>query len=138
MPFSSITFLFLRYTYILFIQYTVWCRWHVTEYFYSNTFLGKYLFIDAYESKPGQTASIVSKTIDATRGSECNFTFWYNMNGKDMGSLSVSTGVKYGILKNNIITVKGDNGPAWTKVVNTLKSAQDFQVNIFYSLFGHK
>lgn len=86
------------------------------------------MYLDASGKKPGQTASIMSKTIKPTQGLGCNITVWYSMYGQDMGSLSMSTGVEYGKAKTQLFTVKGDQGPDWIKNTYTLSSTQNFQV----------
>lgn len=50
------------------------------------------------------------------------------MNGKDIGSLSVSIATKYGVPDNKVWAKSGDQGFGWKKATIVLNSLKDFQV----------
>ena len=77
---------------------------------------GKYLYLEASGDCENQVAILTTACIDLSGTSAPALTFWYNMNGADMGSLHVDV-VSEGMLYKDIMDpVEGDQGYDWLQV----------------------
>ena len=118
-----------RRTLIVTFEYFIYRR--ITFNFIIQMFLmffliGRYYYIDVSMRTTGDNASLASATLSQT--TTCKMTFWYNMNGIGIGSLSVSIATEFGIPSNMVWAKSGDQGFGWQKASFILNSLKDFQV----------
>ncbi len=74
---------------------------------------GKYLYLEASGDCVQREAILTTSCIDLTGSSAPALTFWYSMNGAEMGSLHVDI-VSGGVLHKDVIDpVEGDQGYDW-------------------------
>ena len=68
-------------------------------------------------------------------GPACNMTFWYNMNGRNVGTLNVI--VKTSSVNSVVIqSITGDQGPGWKQMAVPLPSYFQFTI-LFESVQGN-
>lgn len=85
---------------------------------------GNYAFIEASNRRPGDKALLASGFIS---GTQC-LSFSYNMNGRGMGSLTVSVRDRDGGPR-TVWTTSGDHGKFWlTESININGGEQPYQV----------
>lgn len=81
---------------------------------------GNYLYLEASGSCNFQEAILMSPCIDLSGTTLPEFSFWYNMNGDDIGELHVDLLVD-GEWHNDIVpAVSGDQGTAWLNAKTSL------------------
>ena len=102
--------------------------------FYSiaSTTTGTYIYMESSAPRrPGDRADLVSQTFTPTQ-SRC-VTFWYHMNGANIGTLSVLVRVS----SNNytVWTLSGDHGDKWIYAQAPVISNLDYQVSSAFYLF---
>lgn len=86
------------------------------------------MYVDSFHATKGEAAILASKTIHGQTSHNCVLTFWYNMNGKNMGSLEVYTAIWFGFPSNQTWYRQGDQGYQWKKARVIFDIDQDFQV----------
>lgn len=92
-------------------------------------FTGYYMYIEASRPRTrGQKARFLSPNLPSSNG-EC-LTFYYNMNGRTMGTLNVYTQAS-GSLGSPVWTKSGNQGSKWQVAQVTLQSSSKFQVTCF-------
>ena len=68
-------------------------------------------------------------------GPSCNMTFWYNMNGRNIGTLNII--VKTNIGQNQVVqTLTGNQGPGWKQMGVPLPSYNHFSI-LFEAVQGN-
>ena len=91
-----------------------------------GTGAGHYIYIESSSpNHPGDKARIDSPVYQATRGS-C-VTFWYSMNGNQIGTLSLYKNVN-GLRGNPIWTLSGNQGLKWRKAQATIISVRSYRI----------
>ena len=91
-----------------------------------GTSTGHYLYIESSSpNHPGDKARLDSPAYTATTGS-C-VTFWYSMNGNQIGTLSVYKNVN-GQRGTPIWTMTGNQGLKWRKAQATIRSPTSFRI----------
>lgn len=94
-------------------------------------FTGYYMYIEASRPRTrGQKARFLSPNLPSSNG-EC-LTFYYNMNGRTMGTLNVYTQAS-GSLGSPVWTKSGNQGSKWQVAQVTLQSSSKFQVTCFFN-----
>lgn len=73
----------------------------------------------------GDTARLRSKVYQPTNN-KC-LSFWYSMNGLDMGTLNVYVS-QYNRLGKPTWTMSGNKGNGWKKATVTIQSQEKYQV----------
>ncbi|TNE28692.1 MAG: PKD domain-containing protein [Bacteroidetes bacterium] len=82
--------------------------------------LGKYLYLEASGSCNFKEAVLMSPCIDLTAANQPELSFWYHMNGADIGELHVDI-FSEGIWYLDVITpLTGPQGNAWMQVSTSL------------------
>lgn len=105
-------------------------------------FPGYYMYVEASRPRTsGQKARFLSPNLPSSNG-EC-LTFYYNMNGRTMGTLNVYTQAS-GSLGSPVWTKSGNQGSKWQVAQVTLQSSSQFQVtclfnciHLYYNLCDH-
>ena len=95
---------------------------------FSHDFTGKYYYLEASAPRrQGDKTWLVSATFPATSG-QC-FSFWYNMNGRNIGTLNIY--VKYSTGGNTSLwTLSGDHGDKWLNGQAPVVSNVKYQVSV--------
>ncbi|EDV21956.1 uncharacterized protein TRIADDRAFT_59472 [Trichoplax adhaerens] len=98
----------------------------------TGNILGKYLYVEgSFPQKTNETAKLASAVlVPATASSACTLRFWYNMNGQDMGTLSVYYWTTYGGTMTPLWSKSRNLGDTWYRVSIPLTSNNNFQVVI--------
>ena len=92
---------------------------------------GGYVYLEASQPrKPGDNAQLLSPAWNpATSTNKCTFTFYYNMNGRTMGTLGVYM-VNQNQQQTQLWSTSGNHGDVWVKVQLGLVSTVPFQIVI--------
>lgn len=78
-----------------------------------GTATGNYLYLEASGPCPGKTAVLLSPCVSLVGATSPQVTFWYHMNGADMGELHVDV-LSEGVLYLDAMTpVVGNQGNSW-------------------------
>ena len=90
---------------------------------------GKYIYFEASGGCTFQTAMLTSPCIDLTQATEPKLTFWYSMNGLDMGSLSIDLfdGSQW---TEDVFFISGNQGDEWELAEVSLAAYVGQVVNI--------
>lgn len=90
---------------------------------------GNYIFTEASGGCSNQEAILLSPCIDVDLGGNSFLSFWYHMNGDDIGSLHVDVfnGVQYDY---DVWTLSGDQGNSWNQVLLDLTDYNGQLINI--------
>ncbi len=94
---------------------------------------GKYIYVDASSTSCGP---FLQATIESTcilvksNAVACDLSFFYTMNGVDVGSLEFSISIDNGESFQTLWSIAGDQGPEWQQALIDL-SAYDEQLAIF-------
>ena len=103
-------------------------------YFVMSTTTGTYIYMESSAPRhPGDRAHLVSQTFTPTQ-SRC-VTFWYHMNGANIGTLNVVVKVPSG--NYTAWTLSGDHGDKWIYAQAPVTSNLDYQVSPVFILFLH-
>lgn len=103
-------------------------------YFIMSTTTGTYIYMESSAPRhPGDRAHLVSQTFTPTQ-SRC-VTFWYHMNGANIGTLNVV--VKVPSSNYTAWTLSGDHGDKWIYAQAPVTSNLDYQVSPVFILFLH-
>lgn len=90
---------------------------------------GGFIYIES--SRPrrrGDNALLLSSMYNTAQSQDhCTFTFYYNMNGRTMGTLNVYTKDSNNHIS-KVYTVSGNRGDVWVKTVVNLNSPYPFQI----------
>ncbi|MBS1583499.1 MAG: hypothetical protein JST66_14960 [Bacteroidetes bacterium] len=73
---------------------------------------GKFMYVEATGAVPGKVAVLQSPCYDMAALSSPFLTFWYHMQGTQMGALYLDVSVS-GTVTSSVWSVSGDQGPAW-------------------------
>ena len=93
---------------------------------------GFYMYTESSSPRSrGQKARLISPKAAATQG-KC-LTFYYHMNGNNMGTLSIYK-MRNNRLYTPVWTVGGSQGDIWQPAQVTMTSSTDFQVRRSFSL----
>lgn len=93
-------------------------------------FLGYYIYTEASNPRrPNDKARLLSPVYPQTSG-EC-LKFYYNMNGRTMGTFNIYTADTSGNLGTPIWSKSGNQGNKWNYGEVTLKTAGSFQVRFY-------
>lgn len=83
---------------------------------------GKYIYSEASNGCTGADSYVISPCFDLTNTILPEFSFWYHMNGSNMGVLRVDV-MSEGVWNNNIITpIFGNKGNVWLNQTIDLSS----------------
>ena len=86
--------------------------------------------------KTNETAKLVSAVLRPTSAaSNCVLRLWYNMNGDDMGTLSVYYWTSYGGIKTPLWSKSGNLRDVWYRAAIPLSSNNFFQVSINHLIY---
>lgn len=90
---------------------------------------GNYIYLEASNGCTGQEAILVSPCIDLTTAIVPQFSFWYHMNGTDVGELHVDIydGVRW---INDAFAVSGSQGNNWIQGVISLQAYVGDVINV--------
>lgn len=92
--------------------------------------LGKYIYLEASGSCNFQEAALISPCIDLTNATAPKLSFWYNMNGQNMGSLHVDI-YQGGKWTNDITAAEsGNKGNRWLNKIVDLTAYKGSEVRI--------
>ncbi|MBL0034348.1 MAG: hypothetical protein IPP26_01030 [Flavobacteriales bacterium] len=80
----------------------------------SNNTSGNYMYVEASggTATPGKVAILQSNCFDLTTLTNSYLTFWYHMQGSQMGALYVDISVG-GVITSNAWSISGDQGLKW-------------------------
>lgn len=97
-------------------------------------FTGHYMYVEASGSRLGYKAILMSD-IYSQSGPSCTMTFWYNMNGRNIGTLNII--LKNGAGQNNVLaSLTGNQGQGWKQLTVPLPSYNHFSV-LFEAVQGN-
>ncbi len=86
---------------------------------------GKYLYTESSGGCTNQTGFITMPTFDFSSLYNPELTFWYNMYGASMGTLSIQISTNGGTSwSSNLWSLTGDQGSAWQKATIDLSAYQ--------------
>lgn len=90
--------------------------------------VGHYLYVESSSPAHPQDKALLESAVYYQSGPNCNLTFWYNMNGKQIGTLQVLLKTS---ISNQLLTLwqkTGNQGPAWQQAVVQIRSNSQFAV----------
>ena len=90
---------------------------------------GKYLYVEASGGCTNATASLTSPCIDLINVDDATLTFWYHMNGSDMGSLhlDIFDGTSWTL---DVFEESGDQGSTWNREMLSLSAFYGKIINL--------
>ena len=95
-----------------------------------GTSTGKYIYSEASGGCTGAESQVISPCFDLTNTIQPEFSFWYHMDGIDMGILRVDV-LTEGAWVNNVITpIFGNQGSSWQQQTVDLTNYRGKTVNI--------
>lgn len=97
--------------------------------------VGHYLYFESSAPARAGDKSILETSQYYESGPNCNMTFWYNMNGKDIGSLQVLVKLASGLTR-PVWTMMGQQGTNWIQGSVLLSSYHKFTI-MFLATRGH-
>ena len=93
-------------------------------------FLGQYLFIESsFPRRPGDVAQIQSEQFDGTSTKGRCLTFWYHMNGADIGNLTVYLNNSNTRTLTPLWRLSGSQGNQWYNGKLPIKSTTKYYVS---------
>ena len=96
-----------------------------------QTIYGSFMYIEATAPRTiGDKAWLVSQTFESVKTPVRCMSFWYNMNGVQMGSLNIYQYFFTAPLPKQVYTISGNQGKLWkqAKVEFTATNRQDYQI----------
>jgi PKD repeat protein len=95
-----------------------------------GTALGNYIYLEASGGCTWQTARLVTPCFDLTNTTQPIFTFWYHMNGLEMGELHVDV-LDGTIIDEDVISVTaGNQGAFWRQKTIDLSAYNGKQISV--------
>ncbi|XP_047128245.1 MAM and LDL-receptor class A domain-containing protein 1 isoform X1 [Hydra vulgaris] len=99
-----------------------------------QSYNGFYMFVDSSKGKQGDIARLFSPIEPITTG-KC-LSFWYHMNGKTMGSLSIYLSINDQVQNRPIWSESGNKGDVWRISRITLSATDTYEIVFEGSLGG--
>ncbi|XP_062570644.1 MAM and LDL-receptor class A domain-containing protein 1-like, partial [Saccostrea cucullata] len=93
-----------------------------------GTASGHYLYVESSNPAHPQDKALLESAVYYQSGPLCNLTFWYNMNGQQIGTLQVLLKTS---ISNQLLTLwqkTGNQGPAWKQASIPIRSQSQFAI----------
>lgn len=90
--------------------------------------VGHYLYVESSNPAHPQDKALLESAVYYQSGPNCNLTFWYNMNGRQIGTLQVLLKTS---ISNQLLTLwqkTGNHGTAWKQATVPIRSNSQFAI----------